>query len=147
MQVGTTSWAFAYEASIAAGTLATTAAVFYGNPSKKSARLLFKFSLLFLPCFMLGMLVHRTANNHTVTLASLKEKFIGGLSQQPYSTHEDSNKANFHWAIKDFSAAPAPLLPIPLRFRCPAKAACESDGESEQTREQPMSKPKAEPKV
>lgn len=38
--------------------------------------LLFRFSILFLPAFMLGLVVHRVPNEHTVTFASLQEKLV-----------------------------------------------------------------------
>ena len=75
-QVGTATLPFAYEAAIGAGTLATTAAIFYQSPSLKSARTLFRFSILFLPAFMLGLVVHRVPNDHSVTFATLQEKLV-----------------------------------------------------------------------
>ena len=118
MQVGTTTLAFGYEATIAAGTLATTAAVFYGTPSQKSARLLFRFSLLFLPVFMLGMLIHRVPNDHSVTFTSLKAKLAEGFSlgSTPDRTHELNG---VHWPVREFSVAPGPFLPVPMRTMHP----------------------------
>ena len=79
-QVGTATLPFAYEAAIGAGTLATTAAIFYQSPTLKSARTLFRFTLLFLPAFMLGLVVHRVPNDHTVTFATLQEKLAQVLA-------------------------------------------------------------------
>ena len=115
--------AFAYEATIAAGTLATTAAVFYQKPSQRAARMLFRFSILFLPVFMAGLVLHRVPNTHAVTFASLREKLSRGfsLSDREVSGQEDGSQ----WPLQEISAVPLPFLPVPLHFRCPAKIACE----------------------
>ena len=115
--------AFAYEATIAAGTLATTAAVFYQKPSQRSARMLFRFSILFLPVFMAGLVLHRVPNTHAVTFASLREKLSKGFSLSDGEVVEQQNAS--HWPMQEISAVPLPFLPVPLHFRCPAKIACE----------------------
>ena len=127
LQVGTATLAFAVEATIAAGTLATTAAIFYGTPSQKSARLLFRFSLVFLPVFMMGMMLHRVPNNHTVTFATLKDKLAGGFSFEPREGNDltEQEKGVLHWPVREFSVAPGPFLPVPLRISCPPKVECE----------------------
>lgn len=51
---------FASEAGIMAGIMAITAARFYRNPSNATARGVFRASLLYLPVFMIGLMVHRT---------------------------------------------------------------------------------------
>lgn len=134
LQVGTTTWPFAYEAAIGAGTLATTAAVFYQTPSLKSARALFQFSLAFLPAFMLGLVVHRVPNDHSVTFVTLKEK----LYQEPlFFSRSSETLAEFgeeYWTNqphRKYPDVPIPFLPPPLRYRCPAKIACEGSEQAE----------------
>lgn len=126
MQIGTTTVAFLYEATIAAGTLATTAAMFYGAPSQKTARLLFRFSLLFLPIFMMGMLVHRLPNDHSVSFATIKDHLFKGLSFSEDTRAYDGQEAGNMWPVREFSVAPGPFLPVPLRLHCPAKIERES---------------------
>lgn len=114
--------AFAYEATIAAGTLATTAAVFYQKPSQRSARLLFRFSILFLPVFMLGLAIHRVPNSHTVSFDSLRVKLSQGSSLGRPGMDSELRAA---WPLQEISAVPLPFLPVPLQMRCPAKASCQ----------------------
>lgn len=129
-QAGVSGVAFAYEATIAAGTLATTAAVFYQKPSQRSARLLFRFSLLFLPVFMAGMVAHRVPNDHSVTLTSLRQKLSAGVRLRD---DDLTQPGPGEWPIRELSAVPFPFLPVPfqLEMTCPAKVSCEGDCERE----------------
>lgn len=67
-QLGLTSEPFVWEAAALAGMLAIPSLRFISGPGQKSARTLFKASLLYLPLLMLGMAVHRQPNEHTVSV-------------------------------------------------------------------------------
>ena len=123
VQVGTATWPFAYEAAIGAGTLATTAAIFYQRPTLKSARMLFRFSIAFLPAFMLGLVIHRVPNHHAVKFSTIQEDLLQRLSLQ--EGEEARINRNMEGQTRDYPAVPIPFLPTPLQYRCPSKIACE----------------------
>ncbi len=122
--MGTATWPFAYEAAIGAGTLATTATIFYQRPTLRSARMLFRFSIAFLPAFMLGLVIHRVPNNHQITFSTLQEKLLQGGSQE--GSKELSGELDNEQALAKYPAIPIPFLPTPLKYRCPSKIACEA---------------------
>ena len=123
-QAGTASWPFAYEAAIGAGTLATTAAIFYQRPSLQSARMLFRFSIALLPAFMLGLVVHRVPNERQITFSTLQEKLRQGLGQE--NSREVAEEMDAEQVSVRYPAIPIPFLPTPLQYRCPSKIACDA---------------------
>lgn len=127
LQLGTASWPFAYEAAIGAGTLATTAAIFYQRPTQTSARTLFRFSLAFLPAFMLGLVVHRLPNDHSVTFSTLVQT---ALQRSMAPDGESSSRREDVGAYKKYPAIPVPFLPAPLQYKCPSKTACEGSADA-----------------
>lgn len=86
--------------------------------------MLFRFSIAFLPAFMLCLVIHRVPNNHLVTFSTLREKLLQGRSQsgnEGIADHADPMRV----AAK-YPAIPIPFLPTPLQYRCPSKIACEA---------------------
>lgn len=60
--LGITSPYFAYESAFITAGMLLTAATFYGRPTTRNARILFRASLVHLPLFMAAFLVHRIPN-------------------------------------------------------------------------------------
>ena len=101
------------------------------TPGPTAAKRLFRASLLFLPLYMLGMVVHRVPQTQehkslqqVMTQARLNVSF---RARQP----EERLATPSHGAVLNaLTAAPFPFLPVPLR--CPSKVACEAGPEAEE---------------
>ena len=85
--------------------------------------MLFRFSIAFLPAFMLGLVIHRVPNNHQVTFTTLQEKLRGRVEE---SSEESAEASDAEQVSVKYPAIPIPFLPTPLQYRCPSKIACEA---------------------
>jgi len=70
---------FGWEAASLAALLALPAASFARAPSTQGARSLFRASLLYLPLLMLGLVVHRVPNDHTMDLQQIRERAVAAV--------------------------------------------------------------------
>lgn len=76
---------FASEAGIMAGIMAITAARFYKNPSNATARSVFRASLLYLPVFMIGLMVHRTPERWHPDTNRAPQEVVSQVNSNEYS--------------------------------------------------------------
>lgn len=114
--VGLTSQPFAYEAAACSVGMGVTAAAFSQQPSKILARTMFKSSLIFLPLFLLGIMVHRKVDHQGVDWRVLTHKASGGLYPLPASTqvNEPQQKCVREFSLRSVQAAPFPFSPVPF---------------------------------
>ena len=97
--------------------MAITAARFYRNPSNSSAKGLFRASLLYLPVFMTGLIIHRTPERRlgsTAPAAAAEQRSDGGIEAPDEGRGVDSVVGSRGGARPGF-APPFPLLPLPHR--------------------------------
>ncbi|KAL6765582.1 UbiA prenyltransferase family-domain-containing protein [Haematococcus lacustris] len=80
---GMTTQAFAWEAAGLATVMAVPAAAFVSKPSQQTARKLFRSSLLYLPLLMLGLVIHRLPNDHSMSWPVLWSATLAGLEGGP----------------------------------------------------------------
>ena len=79
---------------------------------------------------MLGLVVHRVPNDHSVTFSTLREKFSQGFAGRSSSGSESCSEREK--PLRKYPDVPIPFLPPPLKYRCPAKIACEGLEEEEE---------------
>lgn len=96
--------------------MAITAARFYRNPSNSSAKGLFRASLLYLPVFMAGLIIHRTPERRlgvAATAAKAAERTDSGTpdAEEQRSDRTPQGRVERQRAF----APPFPLLPLPHR--------------------------------
>lgn len=97
--------------------MAITAARFYRNPSNSSAKGLFRASLLYLPVFMTGLIIHRTPERRlgsTATAAAAEQRSDGSVAAPDDERDVDSARGSRGGRRPAF-APPFPLLPLPHR--------------------------------
>ncbi len=87
---GVASEPFAWEAAALAGMLCVPAARFALKPSQQAARKLFRYSLLYLPLAMLGMVVHRLPQQHQAGATTAAA--VGALSVAEEEEEEEQQR-------------------------------------------------------
>eukprot|EP00798_Chlamydomonas_sp_ICE-L_P015208 gene15208-21284_t len=135
-----TTQPFAWEAAGLAAIFGAYAALFAVSPSQQAARKMFRASLLYLPLLLLGLVVHRLPNEHTMDADAVCMKARAMLVGVPWlidaaKVVEDvgsgvigmgSDLADSLWANK---------------MKCPSKVLCESEEDALEQR------PKSEAEV
>uniref|UniRef100_A0A0D3EPP4 Heme O synthase n=1 Tax=Oryza barthii TaxID=65489 RepID=A0A0D3EPP4_9ORYZ len=120
---GLTSEWFSLEASLLTLGLTIGALSFVLEPTPKTARRMFYGSLLYLPAFMAGLLLHRLPNEqkeHNVTQTSEITGILYGAEQQDEERarqkREDRKPSRIHSRppVAYASVAPFPFLPVPI---------------------------------
>ncbi|KAF0920036.1 hypothetical protein E2562_032610, partial [Oryza meyeriana var. granulata] len=120
---GLTSEWFSLEASLLTLGLTLGALSFVLEPTPKNARRMFYGSLLYLPAFMAGLLLHRLPNEqkeHNVTQTSEITGILYGAEQQDEERarqkREDRKPSRVHSRppVAYASVAPFPFLPVPV---------------------------------
>lgn len=114
----TSSW-FCVESTLLTLAIAATAFSFYRDRTMPKARKMFHASLLFLPVFMSGLLLHRVSNDNQQPLVA-----EGGLSNSAsgqVKTHKRKKKRASQAPVAYASAAPFPFLPAPSFYYSPWK--------------------------
>lgn len=96
--------------------MAITAARFYRNPTNSTAKGLFRASLLYLPVFMVGLMVHRTPERwqHPAAVQKAAEDGVAGSEAQNSSGSRQLGRHPQPAFGMPFPA-PFPLLPLPNR--------------------------------
>lgn len=114
--VGLTSQPFAYESAVCSVGMGVTAAAFSKHPSKLLARTMFKSSLIFLPLFMLGILVHRKVDHQGGDWRMLRHKASGGLYPLPLDMQGDQQQRDCtrEFSLRSVQVAPFPFSPVPF---------------------------------
>ena len=99
------------------GIMAITAARFYRNPSNSSAKGLFRASLLYLPVFMTGLMIHRTPERRLGASATAAEAAgqSGANSAAADEEHTADSTERSRGEGRPGFAPPFPLLPLPNR--------------------------------
>ncbi|KAK4488583.1 hypothetical protein RD792_004349 [Penstemon davidsonii] len=116
---GITSGWFCAESTLLALAISSTAASFYLNRTTKNARRMFHASLLYLPVFMGGLLLHRKSDNEQLmTLENSNQLMETGLEFSENSTPRKNRRPDFVDAqtrppVAYASLAPFPFLPAP----------------------------------
>lgn len=103
--------------------MAITAARFYRNPSNSTARGLFRASLLYLPVFMAGLVIHRTPERRLGIAAAAEAESAeadsahSSTAGSPEERSSDSDRTPQHGRAQRQPpfAPPFPLLPLPHR--------------------------------
>lgn len=109
---GVTTTMFAYEAGILSVLLALSTSMFYSRPSRSLGRATFRASLMFLPIFMLGMLVHRQPNTSKADWETVKEKIMTGFFPFLGETRQGDN-LEVSLNIHNLQSAPFPFVMVP----------------------------------
>ncbi|KAK8918657.1 hypothetical protein KSP39_PZI021185 [Platanthera zijinensis] len=104
---GVTSKWFAVESSAITLFLGAAALLFVRDRTVKSARRMFHASLLYLPVFMSGMLLHRLPWNKDV-------QAIPAEAEAEECEHESGRILPIRSPVAYASAAPFPFLPVPI---------------------------------
>lgn len=121
---GVTSEWFCVESSLFTLFMSAGALSFYRNRTTRNARRMFHASLLYLPVFMAGLLVHRLPNGqHELTVTDSGTFVAFSLSKSPLqvenSNHQNKPRSNHVGSqarppVAYASVAPFPFLPAPL---------------------------------
>lgn len=122
---GVTSEAFAWEATAMTAFLGYQSTKFVANPSQASARKLFKSSLLYLPLFMLGMIIHRQPNQHNIDIAVLRQRLEEAVSGVSLPGAAERALG----AVTTISSIGSSLADNVTGMRCPSKVHCDSTDE------------------
>ncbi|KAG8391423.1 hypothetical protein BUALT_Bualt01G0186300 [Buddleja alternifolia] len=118
---GITSGWFCAESTFLALAISSTAASFYLNRTTKNARRMFHASLLYLPVFMGGLLLHRLSDNEqSMTLQNtdqfndLSSSSETGVDLIDHSTPQENRRpTRARPPVAYASVAPFPFLPAP----------------------------------
>ena len=120
---GLSSEWFGLEASLLTMGLTIGALSFMLEPSPKTARRMFYGSLLYLPAFMSGLLLHRLPNEQKVHNLTEKSELDGVLygadlqdDQRARQKYEDRkpSRGQSRPPVAYASVAPFPFLPVPI---------------------------------
>jgi protoheme IX farnesyltransferase len=120
---GLTSEWFGVEASLLTMGLTIGALSFVLEPSPKTARRMFYGSLLYLPAFMAGLLLHRLPNQQNAHNIAEKSELGGVLyeaelqdNERARRKHEDRkpSRVQSRPPVAYASVAPFPFLPVPM---------------------------------
>ncbi|KAF8412523.1 hypothetical protein HHK36_000491 [Tetracentron sinense] len=121
---GITSKWFCLESTLLTLTMSFAALSFYRDRTTKNARRMFHASLLYLPIFMSGLLLHRLSENQKCLEETNQDRLVGLASE----TQTQESERNNHWnklrrntvgaqacpPVAYASVAPFPFLPAPL---------------------------------
>lgn len=114
---GITSGWFCAESTLLALAISSTAASFYLNRSTRTARRMFHASLLYLPVFMGGLLVHRVSDNEQSLTMDKSDSSLNLSSSDSLltenSTSRENRKRQARPPVAYASVAPFPFLPVP----------------------------------
>lgn len=122
---GLTSEWFGLEASLLTLGLTIGALSFVLEPSPKTARRMFYGSLLYLPAFMAGLLLHRLPNDQKEHDLVRKTELAGVLygadmqdEERARQKREDEKRSHVQSRppVAYASVAPFPFLPVPIYF-------------------------------
>ena len=123
---GVTSGWFCLESSLLTLAISAAAFAFYRDRTKQKARRMFHASLLYLPVFMSGLIVHRVTDNQQGLVQDNSEKTVelsssSGTLEQENENVRSQNKAGWPAAgspakspVAYASVAPFPFLPAPI---------------------------------
>nr|ACF87286.1 unknown [Zea mays] len=120
---GLTSEWFSFEASILTLGLTIGALSFVLEPSPKTARRMFYGSLLYLPAFMSGLLLHRLPSEHKAHDLAEKNELDGVLfgadlqdEERARQKRQDTkpSRVQSRPPVSYASVAPFPFLPVPI---------------------------------
>nr|CAB3473211.1 unnamed protein product [Digitaria exilis] len=120
---GLTSQWFGLEASLLTMGLTIGALSFMLEPSPKTARRMFYGSLLYLPAFMAGLLLHRQPNEQKVQNMAEKSELDGVLYEADLQDEERARqkredkkppRVQSRPPVAYASVAPFPFLPVPI---------------------------------
>ncbi|KAL6323461.1 hypothetical protein AAG906_039031 [Vitis piasezkii] len=123
---GVTSGWFCLESSLLTLAISAAAFAFYRDRTKQKARRMFHASLLYLPVFMSGLIVHRVTDNEQGLVQDNSEKTVelsssSGTLEQENENVRSQNKARWPAAgspakspVAYASVAPFPFLPAPI---------------------------------
>ncbi|KAG0497195.1 hypothetical protein HPP92_001886 [Vanilla planifolia] len=113
----TTKW-FAIESSIITLFISAAAVLFIRARTAKTARRMFRASLLYLPVFMSGMLLHRLPLNdqeaYLVVSSSQDEELLRSSGDEGLLGFEKEHMHAASPPVAYASVAPFPFLPVPL---------------------------------
>lgn len=123
---GVTSGWFCLESSLLTLAISAAAFAFYRDRTKQKARRMFHASLLYLPVFMSGLIVHRVTDNQQGLVQDNSEKTVelsssSGTLEQENENMKSQNKARWPASgspakspVAYASVAPFPFLPAPI---------------------------------
>ncbi|KAJ9680418.1 hypothetical protein PVL29_019676 [Vitis rotundifolia] len=123
---GVTSGWFCLESSLLTLAISAAAFAFHRDRTKQKARRMFHASLLYLPVFMSGLIVHRVTDNQQGLVQDNSEKTVelsssSGTLEQENENVKSQNKARWAAAgspakspVAYASVAPFPFLPAPI---------------------------------
>lgn len=123
---GVTSGWFCLESSLLTLAISAAAFAFYRDRTKQKARRMFHASLLYLPVFMSGLIVHRVTDNQQGLVQDNSEKTVelsssSGTLEQENENVKSQNKARWPASgspakspVAYASVAPFPFLPAPI---------------------------------
>lgn len=112
---GLTSKWFALESSLLTIFSSISALLFVRDRTSKNARRMFYGSLLYLPIFMSGLLLHRQPNEQHEHVISEVEVHEGNSSSTgQYKQRKDPTCTQARPPVAYASVAPFPFLPVPL---------------------------------
>jgi heme o synthase len=120
---GLTSEWFSFEASLLTLGLTIGSLSFVLEPSPKTARRMFYGSLLYLPAFMAGLLLHRLPNEQKAHNLAEKSELDGVLygadlqdKERATQKRQDRNPSSMQSRppVAYASVAPFPFLPVPI---------------------------------
>lgn len=123
---GVTSGWFCLESSLLTLAISAAAFAFYRDRTKQNARRMFHASLLYLPVFMSGLIVHRVTDNQQGLIQDNSEKTVelsssSGTLEQENENVKSQNKARWPASgspakspVAYASVAPFPFLPAPI---------------------------------
>ncbi|CAM8926547.1 hypothetical protein QQ045_021611 [Rhodiola kirilowii] len=106
----TTGW-FCWESSLLAAAISATAVSFFLNRTTKNARRMFHASLLYLPVFMSGLMLHRISENDQKVSSGLT--YPDSLLQDKEDEHGQKRIRKSQPPVAYASVAPFPFLPAP----------------------------------
>ncbi|XP_057807560.1 protoheme IX farnesyltransferase, mitochondrial [Salvia miltiorrhiza] len=117
---GIASGWFCVESTLLALAISSTAGLFLLNRTAKNARRMFHASLLYLPVFMGGLLLHRRSDNelpvaaeNSNQLAELSSSSLDGELAEPPTPRKNRRPAQSRPPVAYASIAPFPFLPAP----------------------------------
>lgn len=120
---GITSGWFCLESSLLAFAISSTAVSFFLNRNTKNARRMFHASLLYLPVFMGGLLVHRLSDSEQSATLDNSDRILDLSSSDAGLTEQSSSQKKRRAALVGAqsrppvayaSVAPFPFLPVPI---------------------------------
>lgn len=119
---GITSQWFIFESTLLALAISSTAGLFLLNRTTKNARRMFHASLLYLPVFMGGLLLHRRSSDNELSITaensnklsdfSLSSSINGELTE-PATPPKKRRPVQSRPPVAYASVAPFPFLPAP----------------------------------